>query len=74
MTESVAQILGESFERGCAGIANALGAVAVALRPSMDAEGCAHPQESRDHTGATMGHPRWVCRDCGFHYDAKGGA
>lgn len=73
MTTVVAQILAGAFERGCADIANSLGAIAVALRPSMQAAGCAHPEELRDHAGATMGHPRWTCTGCGFQFDAKGG-
>jgi hypothetical protein len=73
MTERVAHILAGAFTRGCADIANSLGAIAVALRPSMQADGCTHPDELRDHAGATMGHPRWTCTGCGFEFDAKGG-
>ena len=73
MTETTAQILADAFQRGCADIANAIGAIAVALRPSLQAEGCPHPEELRDHALATMGHPRWTCGACGYQYDAKGG-
>jgi transposase-like protein len=59
---------------GMEAIANALGAIAVAVRPSLEPSGCTHPDEVRDHTGATMGHPRWTCTSCGFTYDAKGAA
>ena len=74
MTVECAQVLGASFERGCADIAHAIAAVAIALRPSMDTAVCTHPDELRDHAGATMGHPRWTCTGCGFSYDAKAGS
>lgn len=46
-----------------------------ALAPQAETVGpCQHPEELRDHAGATMGHPRWVCTGCGYSYDAKGAA
>lgn len=56
---------------GMESIANAIGAIAVALRPSMAADGCQHSEELRDYSTATMGHIRWTCQ-CGHTFDAKG--
>ncbi len=63
----------QEIRAGLESVAHALGAIAVALRPSMAAEGCQHPEELRDYAMAMMGHIQWTCQ-CGYHFDAKGGA
>lgn len=33
---------------------------------------CQHPEEMRDKSPSTMGHPRWLCKHCGYlHEESK---
>lgn len=39
------------------------------LAPVETDHACTHPPDQRDHTGATMGRPRWRCTACGYQYE-----
>lgn len=75
MTDQAAERLALAFVQGCETIAQSIAAVAVALRPSLSPEGCTHPADLRDHSGATMGNLSWTCTVCGYAYidPRKGG-